>query len=144
MLHAKLTDFQESPSIGQIYIQRNTTTESMEEIQQSTEVMSALDEIKVHVNNEKQEIGQYWKISNGGASLHVVVMEKDPCMVHFYKANTDSYLLNASSNIFRFYENILLKYFHTVFSYFVLVLNNVTMPYKPELFSCILEGKRIF
>lgn len=59
MLHAKLTDFQESPSIGQIYIQRNTTTESMEEIQQSMEVMSALDEIKVHVNNEKQEIGQY-------------------------------------------------------------------------------------
>ena len=76
MLHAKLTDFQESPSIGQIYIQRNTTTESMEEIQQSMEVMSALDEIKVHVNNEKQEIGQYWKISNDGASLHVVVMEK--------------------------------------------------------------------
>ena len=116
----------------------------MEEIQQSMEVMSALDEIKVHVNNEKQEIGQYWKVSNGGTSLHVVVMEKDPCMVHFCVPNTDSHLLNASSNIFRSYENILLKSFHIVFSYFVLVLNNVTIPYKLELFSCILEGKKTF
>ena len=56
--------------------------------------MTASDEIEVNVNNEKREIGQYWEINNGGASLYVVVMGKDRCMVHFFEPNRNAYLLN--------------------------------------------------
>ena len=51
----------------------------MEEIQPSTEDVSASDEIEVHVNDEKPETGQYRKIKC--ASLYAVVMEKDLHMV---------------------------------------------------------------
>ena len=83
-MHTKITDFQELPSSRQIEIQRDTPAESMEEIQSSAENMTASDEIEVNVNNEKREIGQYWEINNGGASLYVVVMGKDQCMVYFF------------------------------------------------------------
>ena len=80
MLHAKQRDFHGLPQRSKIEIHPNTPAKrSMEEIQPSTEDVSASDEIEVHVNDEKPETGQYRKIKS--ASLYAVVMEKDLHMV---------------------------------------------------------------
>ena len=47
-------------------------------------------------NNEKPEINEYCKISNGKGSLYAYVVEMDPFMVQFFEANTsrsDAYRL---------------------------------------------------
>ena len=69
------------------------------EVESVTPADSLSDEtISINIeNNEKLEINQYWKISNGRDSLYTYVVETDPFMVQFFEPNTsrsDAYRLN--------------------------------------------------
>ena len=69
------------------------------EVESVTPADSLSDEtISINIeNNEKLEINQYWKISNGRDSLYTYVVETDPFMVQFLEPNTsrsDAYRLN--------------------------------------------------